>query len=177
MVRNGRSLWILMVLLWGCSPALNWRELRLGTAPLRMLLPCKPDRAEREVTMAGQKFPLQMQGCDADGATFAVSHVWMPDAAQADVVLAGWKTAVLTHVRAGQVPGQPWAPTGASASPQSLRVQVDGQQANGAAVVLHGVWFSVVDGAGAHLFHAAVFAPRPRLEAADTFFSSLTVAP
>lgn len=74
-------------------------------------------------------------------------------------------------------PASRGAPIGAPASPQSLRVQVDGHQANGAAVVLHGAWFSVIDGAGAHLFHAAVFAPGPRPEAADTFFSSLTVAP
>jgi hypothetical protein len=178
-----KSPWFLAPLaaaLLACSPALNWREARIDGMALRVLLPCKPDRAEREVAMGGRSLPLRMLGCDADGATFAVSHVRAAaaDGTEAAVLLAGWKAAVLAHVRGDAVVEQPWSPGPAlAAAGPALRVRAQGHGADGAAVAMQAVWFAVTDAAGLHLLHAVVFAPQARPEAAETFFSSFVPAP
>lgn len=166
---------VFVVAMLGCSPALNWRTVRMDGAPLQMLLPCKPDQAQREVGMAGQTLKLSMQGCNAGGATFAVSHVLVADTAQAATVLAFWKTAVLAHVHAADVQEAPFAVPGGWQAPQSVRAQASGRGADGASLALQGAWFARVDAAGVHLFHAVMLAPRPMPEAAETFFSSLAV--
>lgn len=162
-----------------CSPALNWREVRMDKAPLRVLLPCKPDRAEREVDMGGRRVALQMLGCDADGATFAVSHAHVPraDTPVAAQLLDGWKQAVLTHVQATDVHARPWTLPGGWTAPQSLRLQAQGRRADGSAVTLQAAWFASVDTTGIHLFHAVMFAPRPRADVGETFLSGLATAP
>lgn len=169
---------VLVALLQACSPALNWREARLADrVPLRMLLPCKPDRAEREVPMAGRTVPLQMLGCDADGATFAVSHVFAANGMDPNELLGGWRGAVLAHVQAQSVQAQGWTPPGAWASPASQRVQARGRRADGTALALDAVWFGVAAPDGVHVFHAVMLAPQARPEVAETFFSALAVGP
>ena len=37
-----------------CNPALNWREVRHAAAPVRVLMPCKPDVAERSIALREQ---------------------------------------------------------------------------------------------------------------------------
>ncbi|WP_326541283.1 hypothetical protein [Pseudorhodoferax sp.] len=178
MLHGGRWPSILLTLsLLACSPALNWREVRFEPAiPLRMLLPCKPDRATREVDMAGHKLTLQMLGCDADGGTFAVSHVQLADATAAAAVLVGWKSAVLAHVQAQSVQDLPWTPAGAAADLPSLRLQALGRRAGGEGVALQAAWFGVTGPGGVHLFHAVMFSPRPRPDVAEAFFSGLAAA-
>ena len=166
---------VLVVAMLGCSPALNWRTVRMDGAPLRMLLPCKPDQAQREVRMAGQALTLSMQGCDAGGATFAVSHVLVADTAQAATVLAFWKTAVLAHLHAVDAQEASFVVPGAWQVPQSVRLQAGGRGADGASLALQAAWFARVDAAGVHVFHAVMLAQRPMPEAAETFFASIAV--
>lgn len=161
----------------GCSPALNWRDVRMEDTPLRLQLPCKPDKAEREVSMAGSALPLRMLGCRADGALFAVSHVRASDAAAAPALLDGWKRAVLRHAQAADVVEQTWAPAGAWQLPQSVRIKARAQGDGGQAVALHATWFAAADSAGVHLFHAVVLAPQPQPQAIDAFFASLAAGP
>ncbi len=170
---------LLTALLSACSPALNWREARIDGTALRVLLPCKPDRAEREVAMGGRTLPLRMLGCDADGATFAVSHVrTTADATEAAALLAGWKLAVLAHVHADAVVEETWSPGAAlAAAGPASRMRAQGRRADGAAIAMQAVWFLVTDAAGLHLLHAVVFAPQARPEVAETFFSSFVPAP
>ena len=44
-----------LTLLAACNPALNWREVRFDGLATRVLLPCKPDRAERAVFEIAQR--------------------------------------------------------------------------------------------------------------------------
>jgi hypothetical protein len=179
MFQLARSPWLLLVaLLLACSPALNWREARFADRiPLRMLLPCKPDRAEREVPMAGHTVPLQMLGCDTDGATFAVSHVFAAQGLGPNELLEGWRSAVLVHLQAQSVQTQVWTPPGAWASPASQRVQALGRRADGTPLALEAVWFGVPARDGVHVFHAVMLAPQARPDVAETFFSALAVGP
>ncbi len=160
----------------GCQPALNWREVRSDLHPLVAVLPCKPDRGTREVPMGGAMQALDMQGCDAAGATFAVSHVRLADPAQAGLVLAGWKTAVLANMRAQDARDQPFVLPGTVALAQAVRTRATGRRADGRAVAAEAAWFARVGPAGVDVFHAVVYAERPDAAlgtAADTFFAGL----
>ena len=106
----------LLWLLVGCSPALNWRSVPLPDAGITITLPCKPDQATRTVELAGVPVELSMAGCDADGATFAVSHAALADPAQAGAALRHWRAAVVANLGAGAAAtaaDTPYAPKGA----------------------------------------------------------------
>ncbi len=173
--RFHRCAGLLLLALAGCNPSLNWREVRSETSPLRMLLPCKPDKATRDVEMGGQTLALDMQGCDAAGATFAVSHVQVADPGQAAALLAGWRSAVLAHLHAAGPSVAPFKPAGSWDLAESVRLQAAGRRADGSAVTVQAVWFARREGTGAHLFHAVVYTERPAPEVAEAFFSALVL--
>lgn len=153
-----------------CSPALNWRTVRSDAHGLQMLLPCKPDKATRDVPMAGASVALDMQGCDAAGATFAVSHVRLVDATQASAVQAGWQTATLATLHAANPQQQPFEIPGGQLG---TRWAVQGQRANGRPVSAQAVWFARIRPDGVDLFHAVVLADKSDTAVADTFFTGL----
>ncbi len=152
-----------------CSPTFNWRETRPQGTALVALLPCKPDRGARLVPLAGQQLELRMLGCDAGGATFAVAHTDIRDAAQAGAALAQWKTVMLGHMRATASQEQPFLLAGASAVPAPVRVAAKGRHPDGSAVAAQAVWFA----RGSEIFHAVIYADKISPEIADTFFSGL----
>jgi len=162
---------IIFLALAGCSPAFNWREVRPEGTHLNLLLPCKPDKAQKTVALGGQATSLSMLGCDADGATFAVAVAEGFDASQAAPVLAQWQALTLANMKA--MPGSqqplPVNIAGASASAPATRVQALGQRANGAAVSGQAAYFAQ----GSQLFQVVMYAPKITPEVADTFFSSL----
>lgn len=120
-----RSAWLVLaaacLVLAACSPALNWRVARLDGAPVQALLPCKPERAEREVAMLGPDEPpatLRMMSCDSAGLTFAVSAVRVPeDNANPADLMDRWQRATWASLR--QSPG-PQSTTATSATSATL---------------------------------------------------------
>lgn len=135
-----------------------------------MLLPCKPDHARRDVPMAGARVALDMQGCDAAGATFAVSHVHLADATQTAAALAGWQAATLVTLHAANPQPQPFEMPG---NQFVVRWAVAGQRADGHPVSAQAVWFARFQADGADLFHAVVVADKADTAVADTFFTGL----
>jgi hypothetical protein len=137
---------------------------------LKMLLPCKPDKATRDVPMVGTTVVLDMQGCDAAGATFAVSHVRLADATQAVVALAGWQAATVANLRAAYPQAQPFELPGGQ---MGVRWAAQGQRADGRPVSAQAVWFARIRADGVDLFHALVLADTADTAVADTFFTGL----
>ena len=150
-----------------CSPALNWREVRLEPGALVALLPCKPDQGARAVSLGGQNLTMHMMGCEADSATFAVSYVDVPDATQAGAVQAQWKAAMLGNMRATQNRENPFDIKGVMGALGAVQLQAQGLQPDGRAVVAQGVWFV----RGTQVFHAVIYANKPNSDAADSFFT------
>ena len=168
----------LLLALAGCSPALNWRSVPLPEAALTITLPCKPDQATRTVELAGAPAELSMTGCDADGATFAVSHAALAHPAQVGAALTHWRAAVLANLGPGAAAAaidQPYTPPGVLPLPQSVRTVVQGQRTDGSAVFAQGVWFARPVGPQVRLYHAVVYTPKPRPELADQFFAGLAL--
>lgn len=159
----------LLLLLAACNPVFNWREVRPDNTALALLLPCKPDKAERSVPLGGRPTELAMLGCDAGDATFAIAVATLDDAAQAAAVLAGWQTATLANLKAaGGGQTSPLKLPGADPLPAVL-VRASGQRADGRAVQSQAAYFSQ----GRQVFQAVIYADKMDPEVAETFFSSL----
>ncbi len=148
------------LLLGACSPALNWREVRVGE--MTALLPCKPDRAQRATPLGAQDVPMEMAGCEAAGGLFALSHVHLQEAGQVPAVLAAWQASALRQLRSTQSHTQSNPPAQAA-----LALSAQGQQPDGSAVQAQLAWWV----RGADVYHAALYAPRITPEMHDTFFS------
>jgi len=157
--------------LTACSPAFNWREVRPEGSSLSLLLPCKPDKAEKIVPLGGQPTTLSMLGCDADGATFAVAMADVGDAARAAQVLAQWQDLTLANMKAVPASRQPLPlkVPGASPGAPASRLQAQGQRADGTVVSGQAAYFAK----GSQLFQVVMYAPHITPEVAETFFSSL----
>lgn len=177
-----RPLWLAgaVLALAACSPTFNWREVRPDNTGLVLLLPCKPDKAEKTVPLGGQPVLLRMLGCDAGDATFAVAVADIGDAAQADAVLAQWQALTLANMKAapvgtgaGATRVAPFRPAGMAGGAPALMVKSSGQRADGRAVAGQAAYFS----RGSQLFQVVLYAGVIDAEVAETYFASLQFEP
>ena len=155
--------------LGACSPALNWREVRVKATDLVAMLPCKPDKGTRAVPLAGKNVEMHMTGCDAAGATFAIANVKLAQLSEVAEVQAQWRAATLDNMvaRASQEALRKEVP-GESSTSRAI-VLAQGQRKDGTAVTMQGVWFS----RGAQVFHAVVYAQQITPDTTETFFAGL----
>lgn len=146
----------LAVALCACSPALNWRNVIVGS--VRFTLPCKPDQAERDVVLGSVSRTLEMRGCEADGALFAVSRIEVESSADAAVLVQAWRAAALAALQATPASIEDLTPPTYRSVPDAhalawLRAQ--GRQPQGGDVQAQLGWLVV----GREVFHLAVYAP------------------
>jgi hypothetical protein len=170
-MRRMRALGSVMLgLVVGCTPALNWREWRAPGGTLVALWPCKPQPAERSVALAGRPVRLTLTQCDADGATWALTRADVSDPAQVGPALAALREAALGNIGADrpadvaglQVPGAtPYREAGV--------FKAEGRRPGGAAVQLQVALFAH----GTTVWQATVLAPRLDADAAAVFFGAL----
>ena len=158
------------VVLCACSPTFNWREVRAEPTPLKAMLPCKPDKGMRTVPMAGRQVSLEVLGCEAGGATFAVLFADIGDASRLGEVLAQWKAATLSNLHSEAAQESPFQPPGALGLRQSLQVVASGRRADGRKVESRAAYFA----RGSHVFQAVIYSDKLEPQAADSFFSGLT---
>ncbi len=149
-----------------CSPTFNWREVRPEGSALGFLLPCKPDKAEKTVPLGGQPAAMQLLGCDAGGATFAVAVADVGEVARVPAVLAEWQAATLANMKAGAPQVAPLKLKGAV---QPVLVTAEGRRADGSAVTGRAAYFAH----GTQVFQAVMYSGKLEADAAETFFSSL----
>jgi hypothetical protein len=154
----------------GCSPTFNWREARLDDTPLAALLPCKPDRAERSVPLAGATVAMRMMGCEAGGVQFTVAVVTAPDAAQAAALMAPWRGATLANFGVAQSAGRAFTPKGAQPLPQAQLV-AGTAQVDGHSVLLQAAWFVH----GAQAYQALAYGRGLNAEVSETFFAGIAL--
>lgn len=167
-----------LLALAACSPTFNWREVRPENTRLSLLLPCKPDKAQKIVPFGGKSTPLSMLGCDAGGVTFAVAVVDLDkldkpggalSAASAAAVLAQWQSVTLANMKAGAVQVSSLSLPGAAIAQPPVLVKAQGQRADGTAVNGQAAYFAH----GSQVFQVVMYAANVPPEVAETFFSSL----
>jgi hypothetical protein len=161
----------LILLLCACTPALNWREVRLESADgstLKAALPCKPDSATRKQQLSDVQVELSMMGCMANDTTFTMSRIPVSNPLEASKVLAAWQAAGVSNVKAKPASMVAATVSGAGAWPAATRVSLDG-----AATQAHMLWFAKQTAMGVTLYQAALYGKQPSNEAITTFFESL----
>ena len=172
------SSWLALVaaaLLAACSPTFNWRDVPLGDAGLIAMLPCKADKANRAVPLGAESVQVDMTGCEAGGATFAIAHASASGPEQAEAWLRAWHAATRGQLGEAQVAETPASVQRATAAPAPLRLDAQPrQQQQGASAPVQVLWFaqSQKDGTVA-LYQATVLGKPSSPEASKTFFESL----
>ena len=152
-----------------CSPAFNWRDVRPDDTRLSLLMPCKPDKAEKTVPLGSQPTSLRMLGCDAGGLTFAISSADIGSAEQVPSVLAAWQKATLANMQAAKADSTtPLKLAGASGG-QGVWLKATGKRADGTAVVGYAAYFAQ----DATVFQAVIYGADIKADVADTYFSGL----
>lgn len=153
-----------------CSPTLNWRQVNPEGVDMSLLLPCKPDRASKNVPLGGRETRLSMTGCEAGGAMYALSVAELADAAASAEVLAQWQALTLSHMRADPSSQQRKSATVPGANgPSPVLLTARGAHPDGHAVQAQALFFA----RDARVFQAVIYAPRISAEAAETFFSGM----
>ena len=158
-----------LLFMLACSPSFNWRDVRPENTRLSLLLPCKPDKAEKIVPLGGQPTTLAMLGCDAGGATFAVAVADLGDEARVAGVLQQWQSLTLANMKAVAPQLMPLKLPGAGGGPAPVLVKAQGRRADGTVVSGRAAYFAQ----GSRVFQVVMYAGKPLPEQAETFFSSL----
>ena len=161
---------VLVCLLAACNPTFNWRDVRPDETRLGLLLPCKPDKAEKVVPLGGRPTPLRLLGCDAGGATFAVAVADLGDSSRASDVLRQWQAVTLANMKAGAPQLTPLLLKGAAPSPAPVLVKAQGQRADGKTVSSQAAYFAQ----GTQVFQVVVYADKLAPDVAETYFASLS---
>ena len=152
-------------LLAACAPSLNWREVQLGR--LSTLLPCKPDTASRAVELGGQTLTMDMAGCEAGGALFAISRIQAGNPAQAAALMTSLREASLAHIAQAVV--HPVANSGDALT--SFDVQVDGRRADGTPLQARFKWLL----ADREVYQIAAYAERLRTEHTESLITEARI--
>ncbi|GAB4090934.1 hypothetical protein GCM10028785_36030 [Hydrogenophaga soli] len=120
-------------------------------------MPCKPDRAVRSVTLAGQAVQLSMLSCDVGDLTFALASAPLPPGLSPDVARQAWQQASLASLRAAPDAARPWTPGVRPVTPATAWAgwQAVGTRPNGQPVAAQAL--QVVH--GAELLQLVVYGP------------------
>ena len=157
------SLLALCLVLGACSPALNWRN--VDFAGIQAALPCKPDQAERPVSLAGIELRLAMVGCEADGGLYAISHLRLAQDAQAQAVIDAWRMQAMQAMGSTGLPLTTPLPA-LGARPALMVYQASGNNPRGQAVQARWTWVQ----RDRDIYHWALYAPVIRAEMEEPFF-------
>ena len=132
-------LWILVLVsaAAGCSPSLDWREVRPEGAGALALFPCKPEVINRPAG-AGSPSRMGLAQCRAAGQSFALSWAQVPDALQVTSALQQMRESVASKLAASAAPAQPLQVPGMTPNPQALSQRLSGRQQAQVAVFSRG---------------------------------------
>lgn len=177
----------------GCSPALDWRDVRTAGTALQLQLPCRPAAQQRQVVLAGMSVRLNLDVCDAGGQTWGLSHADVGDPARVTPALLQLRQAAIANLAApvavssdasssvsaaAAAPGSDAVSSlitvpGTTPNPASVRVRLSGQGPDGKAVQMQLVVFAH----GTHVFQATVLGAELPPAAVDTYFASMAIRP
>ena len=159
------SLLALCLVLGACSPALNWRN--VDFAGIQAALPCKPDQAERPVSLAGIELRLAMVGCEADGGLYAISHLRLAQGVQAQAVIDAWRMQAMQSMGSTALPLTTPLPA-LGARPALTVYQASGNNPRGQAVQARWTWVQ----RDRDIYHWALYAPVIRAEMEEPFLGA-----
>ncbi len=165
---------VVVLALTGCTPALNWRELRPEGSQVLLMLPCKPASHARRVALAGDSFEMSMFACSAGETVYALSFADVKDPARVGAALDELGRAAQSNLLSPSGAASALA-TVAGMTPQSQSAQwrLSGRLPDGRAVQERVVLFSH----GTRVYQATMLGAALDAEAQETFFGALRVVP
>jgi hypothetical protein len=89
-----------LLLLNGCSPTFDWREVRGEQAPYLILMPAKPASSTRDISLDGMPVSMTMTVARVDDISFSVGSGKLPQPAATDAALQAMKTSLLRNTNA-----------------------------------------------------------------------------
>ncbi len=152
-----------------CAPALDWREVRPEGGDLSLLMPCRPSRQARSVTLAGRPVALVLTACTAGDQTWGLAFADMADPALVGPALEALQRAAAANLGAEGGATKPFEPRGATPNAAAVHTRLAGRMPDGAAVAEEAAFFS----RGTTVYQATVLGPTVPSEGAATFFDSL----
>jgi hypothetical protein len=171
--RTAHCFIVLVAALAACSPTFNWREVPVADSGLVALLPCKPDRASRTMPLGAEAVTVEMAGCEAGGATFAVAHARAADLAQAEAWMNAWRAAAARIPTAGARGAEAAASVArAAARPAPMQLEIRGPDGTPEAAA-HMLWFAQVRAGGVSVYQATMLGTPSSPEALKTFVEGL----
>ncbi|MDQ6683617.1 MAG: hypothetical protein M3Z16_00680 [Pseudomonadota bacterium] len=159
----------------GCSPALDWRDVRPAGSNLSLLFPCRPERSERLVLIATQRLPMRLDACSAAGLGFSLAVLDVPADVKPQPLLDELRRRLSENV-GGALQG-PWPlRVGGTAASAASAWRIEGRLPNGRPVREDAAFFS----RGSRLYQVAVVAgpevaAASRSSAVETYFASIRV--
>jgi hypothetical protein len=166
-----RSVCLLLSLLCGCTPALDWRRVRPPGLDLEAMFPCRPATLSRAVVIAQRRVEMTMHACAASGSTYAVGAMTLDDVRDVGAALGALRDAAAHNVSAAAGETQAAQVSGMTPHAQAARITVAGRRPDGTAVVEHLTVFA----RGPRVYQAMVIGDRPDADAVSTFFAALRV--
>lgn len=157
---------VLSLLLSACSPTLNWRDVEVD-ARTRMQFPCRPERAERSVVLAGVPSQARMMVCDAGGLSWSATVFEVRDPARLTSSLRELRLNFAGRIgdQTGDASDRPVRITGMTPSEETRRMTVPGRAE------------AVFVARGLQVFQFVVMAradaPRQWADGADEFLNSV----
>ena len=172
MKRAARAIaWCAVLLVWGCYPALDWREVASAEGRYAVMLPGKPREAARRVVTAAGAVDMHMTAAGAADWQFGVAWADYPEAAvrEPERLIDTQRDALLRN-SAGKVLSEKPAPV--NGRPGRL-VVAEGKSGD-AVIALHARF--LLD--GARLYQVAATGARGGVDASgiETFLDSFRLA-
>jgi hypothetical protein len=152
-----------------CTPTLDWREFVPEGSKVGVAFPCRPDRLERAVVIAGETAQMQMLVCTAADMTFAVSFFDVADPARVAVSLKELRTVAVRNVNGAAPQLSLLQVKGMTPNEEASRVTIDGKLPDGAVVREHAAFFAY----GLRVYQATVIGANPVPQAVQSFFDGL----
>ena len=153
-----------------CTPALDWREVRLESAGLVALFPCKPDRQVRRLPLAGTVVEMSLWACSAAGVTYAVGYADVGEPERVARALDELAASAARNIGSVGLPGSvPLRVAGMTPNLQARRQTLTGQMADG--LTAHET--VAVFARGARVYQATIVGAHLDRDAVEVFFGAL----
>ena len=160
-----------MLLLAGCTPEFNWREVRIEPGTLRVLMPSKAEQLTRTVPLGEEALVMHMTGARVAALSFTVTVVELGSAREdvAAQALVRMEQAMLRNID-GRMLERAEILLAPATPALALRAQ---GKAQGKPVMMWARFFRWKDFA----VQAVVIGSEADSDKAETFFESLRIAP
>jgi hypothetical protein len=160
--------------LLGCSPALEWREVRPPGSSAQALFPCKPSSHARTVTLAGAAVEMSLYACAASQVSYALAFTDMLDPALVTPALDELARAAGANLQVTQpAASAPLAVPGMTPNARAASWTLSGRLPDGRPVQEQLALFAY----GTRVYQATAVGERLDAAAWESFLAGLKVGP